>query len=203
MTPNFSPSYDNKIARKYSAKTLEEKVQNKLALQEELGWPEEKKVPVVCVPVALTDANGARLFLEILPGLMELNVQLLVIGKGNKEIGEAISHLAKEKKHRVAIVKDTEDDRRKMYAAADMALFLADTNDVEELQHCLNYAAVPLAPATKALDNYNAVQESGNAFLYEKPNLWQCFASVARAAETFQFPYDWRTIQRHCMESVK
>jgi glycogen synthase len=52
------------------------------------------------------------------------------------------------------------------------------------------------------LDNYNPVQESGNSFVFEKPTVWQCFASVARALETFKFPYDWRTIQRHAIESM-
>jgi glycogen synthase len=52
------------------------------------------------------------------------------------------------------------------------------------------------------LEDYNPVQESGNAFIFTVENHWKCFASLVRALETFRFPYDWRTIQRHAMDTM-
>ena len=89
-----------------------------------------------------------------------------------------------------------------MYAAADAALFLADPSTLPELRHCLQYGVVPIASECGALENYNPIQESGNAFLYEKLDPWHCFAAIVRATETHCFPFDWRTIQKHCMESM-
>ena len=66
----------------------------------------------------------------------------------------------------------------------------------------MHYGAVPIAPRTPSLQNYNPVQESGNAFLYDELTKWHCFGAIVRALETFNFPFDWRTIQRHCMEEV-
>lgn len=200
---NFSPSYDNKIARKYSLKTLDQKVQNKVALQEELGWPKEQNIPVMCIPASITEQSGGEMLEKVLPGIMSQQIQLLVIGKGSSSYGELFTKLAKDKNHRVAIVKDSEEDRRKMYAAADMALFVGDTSEVEALQHCLNYGVVPIAKGCDLLEDYNPVQESGNAFLYEGDTEWHCFAPIVRALETHKFPFDWRTIQRNCMEKAK
>ena len=202
MNP-LSPSYDNKIARKYSVKTLEHKVENKLALQQELSWPSEKKMPVLCIPTGMSKELGGDLLKELLPGLMTLNVEIVILGKGSNEYGELFTKLATEKEHKIAILKDTEDEQRKMYAAADMALFLCDATKLEELENCLNYGVVPIAPTTKAVKNYNPIQESGNAFLFEKLDVWHCFAAVVRALETQCFPFDWRTIQRNCMEDAK
>jgi len=199
----FSPSYDNKIARKYSVKTLEHKIDNKIALQEELKWPTEKKMPVLCIPTGMSKELGGDLLKEILPGLMTLGMEILILGKGSSEYGELFTKLTKEKGHRVAIVEDTEEEQRKMYAASDMALFLSDATKLDELQYCLNYGVVPVAPTSKAIKNYNPIQESGNAFMYDEISVWHCFAAVVRALETQCFPYDWRSIQRNCMEDAK
>ena len=201
MTP-LSPAYDNKIARKYSARTVEHKVDNKLKLQEELGWVEEPRQAIICVPVGTTDALGGALLEQILPGLLELNVGIVIRGKGSKKYGELFTKLTKIAPHRIAIVPDDELHMRKLLAAADMALFLSDKDEDGELDNCLRYGTIPLSPARDGLQNYNPVQESGNAFVYEESTSWQCFASLVRALETFKFPYDWRTIQRHAMEAM-
>ena len=200
---NLSPSYDNKIARKYSIKTLEHKVQNKTSLQEELGWPTEKRMPILCIPTGMSKDLGGELLKDVLPGLMTLGMEILILGKGSNEYGELFTKLTKEKGHRISIIKDDDEGKRKMYAAADMALFLTEPDNLTELQDALNYGAVPIAPTTKALKNYNPIQENGNSFLYEQPTQWHCFAAAVRALETQCFPFDWRTIQRNCMESAK
>jgi len=198
----FSPEHDGSIAQKYSVKTLEQKVQNKTALQKKLGWPSEPKRPVVCLPVGMSDALGGELFMNVLPGLMELPIELLVLGKGSNSFGELFTKMQKEKSHRIAIIPAKDHDRSEMYAASDIALFFADPASLPELNHCLQYGVVPISPATPLLESYDPVQERGNAFTYEKLNQWHAFAALARALETFKFPFDWRTIQRHCMDSV-
>lgn len=200
---NFSPSYDNKIQRKYSLKTLEQKVQNKTALQEEIGWPAEPKKPVLCIPTGLTSQLGGELFEKVFEGLLSMNVEILILGKGSQEYGELITKAADEHDHCIHIVKDEDTEKRKMYAAADMALFFADPSDAEELEHCLQYGTVPVSPKASALKNYNPVQESGESFIFDGETHWHCFAAIVRAVETHRFPFDWRTIQRHCMEKVK
>jgi len=43
--PILTPAYDNKIARKYSARTIEHKTENKTALQEELAGSASRSRP--------------------------------------------------------------------------------------------------------------------------------------------------------------
>ncbi len=201
MTP-LSPAYDNKIARKYSARTIEHKVENKTALQESLGWIAEPKQPIICLPMGMTDALGGALLEQVLPGLLELPIGIVIRGRGTKKYGEMFTKLAKESSHRIAIVADDESHIRTMLAGCDMALFLAEKDDEDMLDNSLRYGTIPVSLPRDVLDNYNPVQESGNSFVYEQASPWLCFASVARALETFKFPYDWRTIQRHAIESV-
>ncbi|MDD4318894.1 MAG: hypothetical protein PHW10_01040 [Candidatus Peribacteraceae bacterium] len=196
------PSDDPLIVRKYSIGTVDLKIQNKTALQKELGWPSEPKRPMLCLPAGMTDKLGGKLLAELLPGLLSLQMEILVLGKGSASYGALFTKLAKENGHRIHIVAEDDREIRMMYAAADMALFLADPKGMKEPELCLRYGVVPLAPATDGLEDYNPVQETGNAFLFEQPDAWNAFAAVVRACETYKFPFDWRTIQRHCMESL-
>jgi len=200
---HMTPSTDQKIAQRYTAKSLEKKGKNKVSLQEELGWPAEQKRPVLCLPAGMSDALGGNLLAEVLPGLMKMDVQLLILGKGSSSYGSLFTDLAKEYPHKIAIIPNEEVAIRKMYAASDMALFLSNPSGMEQLPLALSYGVVPIAVRNTVLEDYNPIQEAGNSFLYDEENVWLCFAAIVRAIETHKFPYDWRTIQRQCMESVK
>ena len=202
MSP-FSPTADSAIARKYGAKSLEYKVQNKLALQEELGWPSEPKRPVICLPLGMTDELGGALLQELIPGLLSLPVEILIRGKGSANYGALFTKLTQQYGHRITIMQDTEESLSKMYAAADMALFLTDPTKHPELLRCLAFGTVPVSIHCKSLSNYDPNQESGEGFFFEKPNVWHVYGALVRALETFRFPFDWRTIQRHCMEMAE
>lgn len=198
MTP--SSTADKAIARPYDATTLEYKVQNKTALQEELGWAAEPKRAVVCIPMGVSDALGGKLLEEVLPGLLELPVEILILGKGSASYGQMLTTLAKEHKHRVAIIPNDPKMIAKMFAASDMALFLCQSAGSQELTQALAYGTVAVTPAGLNIHDYNPNQESGNAFVYQKENVWHCYGALVRALETFKFPYDWKTIQKECMQ---
>lgn len=200
---NFSPASDTSIARSYSGQTLEYKVQNKVALQETLGWTPEPKRAVLCIPAGVSDQLGGKLLEEVLPGLLELPVDMLILGKGSSSYGTMLTDLAAKHSHRIAIIPNDDKAIRTMYAAADMALFLSNPASMPELRAVLAYGTVPVAPSASKLQDYNPNQESGEAFTYEKDTMWHAFAAVVRALETFKFPFDWRTIQRHCMERAE
>ncbi len=200
--PILSPAYDNKIVRKYSARTIEHKAENKTALQEELGWVNEPKQPIVCFPAGMTDALGGELMEKTIEGILELPVGLVIRGRGSKKYGELFTKLAKAHPHKIGILADDETSLRKMLAGSDIAMFFSEKDDDLEVLNALRYGVIPVSLGADHLDNYNPVQESGNAFVYEEANPWLCFGSLVRALETFKFPYDWRVVQRHAMESM-
>lgn len=202
MTP-LSPTTDTHIVRRYGSTSLEGKLMNKTALQEQIGWAPEPKRPLLCLPSGMTEKLGGKLFEELLPGLLSLPLELIVVGKGSANYGALFTKLAKEHKHRIHIVPDKDELLRKMYAASDMALFLSDPAGSQELQWCLAYGVVPITIASDALEDYDPVQESGNSFIFEGKNAWLCFGSLVRAMETYKLPYDWRTIVKHGMGAAQ
>lgn len=207
MSALWSPETDTHITARYGLKTLDQKARNKAKMQKNLGWPEEPRRATLCLPLGMTEALGGSVLKAMLPGLLTQSVEILILGKGSKEYGAYFTELQKSHGHRIAILPPTEASLHTMIAAADIALFLHDATGVTEVQTCLQYGVVPVVTGGD-LENYDPVQERGNAFIFEqheKPELtaWSAFAALTRALETFKFPYDWRTIQRHCMVSGK
>lgn len=194
-----TPTSDTHIAHRYGSSSLDQKLLNKTELQEELGWVPEPKRPVVCLPAGMSDKLGGKLFEELLPGLLSLPIEILVVGKGSANFGSLFTKLSKEHKHRIAIIQNDEKSMSKMYAAADMALFLANPEGSKELNHCLSYGVVPISLPAGNLEDYDPAQEAGNAFVFTKENPWLCFMSLVRALETYKLPFDYRTIQKHGM----
>jgi len=202
--PNVPPTQSNALAESYTSESLDRKVRNKTELQKRLKWTQEPRRPMLCLPGGMTEALGGALLEEVLPGLLSLPIEILILGKGSKRYGELFTQLAKEHKHRIAIIPESDKTLvENMYAAADMAIFFTDPSAQKELKTCLQYGVIPIAPRTSALEPYDPVQESGMSFDYDQLTMWQCFGAVVRALETHKFPFDWRTIQRHCMESVE
>lgn len=207
--------YNKRISRRMSAPLppmqspkrpagiLDIKQQKKVELQESFGWPAEPKRPMACLPAGMTEKLGGAVFQELLPGLLTLPLELLVVGKGSASYGTLFTTLAREHKHRVHIITDTDASLSAMYEACDIGLFLSDPRSMKELRYCMEAAIVPVSLPCPVLENYDPVQESGNAFLYETPNAWQCFAALVRAMETYKLPFDWRTIQRNGMDVVR
>lgn len=199
--PTSTPATDTALAKKYSARTVEHKGSNKLALARMMEWPEDAKYPMLCIPTAITDASGGQLIEAMMPGILELPCRCVVRGKGSKKYGEFFMKLRQSFPHRVGIIPDDDVSLRLLLAGTDLALLPAKGCE-EELHACLRYGCVPVAMPSDGLENYDPVQERGNAFLFEEGTAWQAFAALVRALETLRFPFDWRTIQRHAMETA-
>ncbi|MFT7184307.1 MAG: hypothetical protein ACI9QC_000646 [Oceanicoccus sp.] len=54
---------------------------------------------------------------------------------------------------------------------------------------------IALRGMNKDLENYNAVSESGNAFLFPKSSTWSIYGTMVRALENFNFIYDWKNLE--------
>ncbi len=178
---------------------LDTKAAAKAALQKELGWKNEPRRALLCVPTGMSDELGGKLLEDVMPGLLTLPVQIVILGKGSKAYGDYCTQLAQDKPHKVGILPNTPKNVAALYAAADMALFCMPPGDNAELTACLEHGVVPLSPANERLINYDPNQEAGNAFTYEQLTHWHCFAAAVRAVETYRFPYDWKTIQKNAI----
>jgi starch synthase len=202
MTDNkYNPAYDNKIPQKYSKKTIANKTKNKEVLCGELGLPYEKRIPLICITYALSDQNNLSMVQDIMNGVLEQPVQMVVTSIGTAKYQQFFTELAEKNPTQIAIAENNEEERHKIYAAADIILIPTVNNECqEESLRAMRYGAVPVTPPQDFVEDYNPNQESGNAFVYLKNSPWNLFANLIRAIETCRFPYDWKNIQASAME---
>jgi hypothetical protein len=167
--------------------SFEQKKKLKLALQKACEWTPDSKQALLVVP----EVQHSEMLTVLLPALASQNVQVLFCNPP--------AHIAKacEEYYHLAALPDTWSPAQAL-EAADMCLFVDDPSMHSELYTCLKHGAVPIAPATPSLRDYNPVQEKGNSFCYHKADSWSVFASVVRTLETYHFPYDYKIIQRQC-----
>ncbi len=82
----FNPMTTAGLAAHYNEKTFREgKVQNKLALQKELGLPEDRDTAMLAMVTRLAGHKGIDLLCYIAERLMSRRVQLVVIGTGEEK----------------------------------------------------------------------------------------------------------------------
>lgn len=198
----ITPAYDNKIYQKYSKKMIQNKEKNKIAFCQDFGLPFDKKIPLVCITYPLTEKNNVEMMKDVMNGILEQAVEIVITGIGTKQYQDYFEDLAEKFPHKVTIIPDNEENRRKLYAAADMTLITCDAKEcIEEVKKTMNYGVVPIVPEIDGVTDYNPVQEKGNGFVYKKTSPWSLFATFIRAYENFRFPYDWKNIQVSAMRA--
>lgn len=198
----FTPAYDNKIFQKYSVKTIQNKEQNKIAFLEGIDLPYNKKIPLLCISYPLTDKNNVGLIQDVMNGILEQPAELILTGIGTEKFQTYFTALAEKNPKRIAIVPESPETKRKIYAASDIVLLPSDSPEcLEEARNAMAYGVIPVTPPLNFVTDYDPVQEKGNAFHYPKNSAWGFFAALIRAIENFRFPYDWKNIQVNAMEA--
>ncbi|MCU7914594.1 MAG: glycogen synthase GlgA [Candidatus Thiodiazotropha sp. (ex Gloverina cf. vestifex)] len=99
----WDPLNDPSIAAPYSADDMAGKRQNKLALQREFGLSEAEHIQLFGYIGRLVDQKGVDLILQVLPGLMDSGVQVVMLGSGNKELEHALERINRKYHSRVGV----------------------------------------------------------------------------------------------------
>ena len=162
---NYDPETDKAIAVNYNGKTLGKKVQNKLALQRELGLEEDPDVPLFAMVSRLTTQKGANLIAELMPEFRERKMQLAVLGTGEYLYEHAIADFAYHNQSRFAArIAFDEKLSRRYYAGADVFLMPSDFEPCGLAQMIfMRYGTLPLVRETGGLkDTVKGYWDYGN-----------------------------------------
>ena len=162
---NYDPKTDKAIPFRYSADSIEKKVNNKLALQSELGLEEDPDVPLFAMVSRLTTQKGANLIAELLPEFRERKMQLAVLGTGDYMYEHAIADFAYHNQSRFA-ARITFDEKlsRRFYAGADVFLMPSEFEPCGLAQMIsMRYGTLPLVRETGGLkDTVKGYWDYGN-----------------------------------------
>ena len=168
----YDPAADQRIAANFSAEDPSGKAANKAVLQKMMGLREDPHVPVVGIVSRLVSHKGLDLICEVLHDMMELPLQLVVLGKGDRKYEEFFHWAAQQYPGRMAVRLDyNEDLSMAIYSGADLFLMPSKSEPCGLSQMiAMRYGAVPIVRETGGLKDsvqpYEAWRDAGTGFTF-------------------------------------
>ena len=168
----YDPAADSRITACYSAEDMTGKAADKAELQRLMGLREEPYVPIVAIVSRLVSHKGLDLICEVLHDMMELPMQLVILGKGDQKYEEFFHWAAQQYQGRMAVRLDyNEALSMAIYAGADLFLMPSKSEPCGLSQMiAMRYGTVPIVRETGGLRDtvrpYEAWRDAGNGFTF-------------------------------------
>lgn len=206
-TTTFDPATDKAISSHYSADDMQGKWDNKLALRKELGLRTDTDAPILAMVTRLAGHKGIDLLCYIFQRLMEREVQLVVVGTGERQYEYALSAFARQYPGKVA-VRLCFDQKlaSRIYAGADVYLMPSKSEPCGLSQLiAMRYGTVPVVAATGGLRDtvapYNPETKEGRGFTFQSYNADDFLGAIDRAVGLYYGDREeWNALAKRDME---
>lgn len=195
----FSPEKGGDIYASYNNRTYKSgKAKNKAALQAEVGLPVEPSIPLAVMITRFASQKGIDLVLHILDELLCENVQVIVLGTGEKEYEDAFRACeARHPNNFRALIKFDRVISKKMYAGADIFLMPSKSEPcgLAQMIAC-SYGTIPVVRSVGGL--YDSIrtygEEGANGFRFDNYNAHELLFTVKAALEFYKTPKKWNEL---------
>lgn len=201
----YNPLTDELIEKRYDINSIESKMENKLALQRELGLEENKNIPIISIVSRLTSQKGIDLIKEIIDCVLTKEVQFIVLGTGEWDYEEFFKGLEKRYPNKVAtrIIFDNKLSH-KIYAGSDMFLMPSKFEPCGLGQLiALRYGNVPIVRETGGLKDtieaYNKFEFTGNGFSFYNYSSIELKNCIFEALEIYKRKDEWNNLVKTAM----
>ncbi len=187
-TDIWNPATDKLLASKYDAESaIKNKKANKKALQESLGLDVDDNKMVIGLISRLTNQKGLDIVNDVIPGVMDGNTQVVVLGTGDARYEDIFRYYEdKYKGSFCAYIAYNENVAHNTYAGCD-ALLVPSRFEPCGLTQLISmrYGAVPIVRETGGLKDtvqpYNAFENTGNGFTFDRYESGLLYDAINRA----------------------
>lgn len=203
-TEVYNPQGDPYLKKTYNLRTLANKDANKRHLQEKLGLP-QKSLPIYAVVSRLVEMKGMDLLLHIADEFLKEEVQLVILGTGDRYYEEAFEKLQERWPEKVAAkITFSEELAHLFYGGADFLIMpsLAEPCGLAQLI-AQEYGTVPVVRETGGLADtvspYNRYTKMGTGIGFGPVNAHELLFALKKGL-AYYATEDYRILQRQCME---
>ncbi len=187
----FNPATDAALFCNYSAEQMLGKWENKAALRRELGLREDTDAPILAMVTRLAGHKGIDLLCYNLNRLLEREVQLVVVGTGERQYECALAAFAAQHPGKVAVcLRFDAQLASRIYAGADIYLMPSRSEPCGLSQLiAMHYGAVPVVSATGGLKDtvppYDPTTGEGAGFTFQSYNADDFLDAIDRATDLY------------------
>ncbi|MBX3237344.1 MAG: glycogen synthase GlgA [Nitrospiraceae bacterium] len=198
----WNPATDPHLRYHYSVEDLSGKARCKSDLQKEVGLPQQS-VPLLSVIARLTSQKGIDLIVALLPELIELDLQLVVLGTGDQMYERTLTEWAERYPKKIAFRQAFDEGlAHRIEAGADLFLMPSRYEPCGLSQlYSLRYGTVPIVRKTGGLAdtvcNYAPVAakaKRSTGFVFVDSSSESLLASIMLALEVYRDKAEWRGI---------
>ena len=187
-TDIWNPATDKLLASNYDSESvIKNKKVNKKALQEALGLDVDENKMVIGLISRLTNQKGLDLVNDVIPGIMDGNTQVVVLGTGDSQYEDTFRYYEnKYKGSFCAYIAYNENVAHNIYAGCD-ALLVPSRFEPCGLTQLISmrYGAVPIVRETGGLKDtvqpYNVFENTGNGFTFDRYESGLLYDAINRA----------------------
>ncbi|MDF2876341.1 MAG: glgA 2 [Sporomusa sp.] len=203
----YNPVEDPEIYTNYTWRGTAKRLENKLKLQAELGLPATKQTPLIGIVSRLVNSKGLDLIAHIMEELLNLDVQLVVLGTGEARFQQLFTDAARRHPQKVsANITFSEHLAHKIYAGSDLFLMPSrfEPCGIGQLI-ALRYGSIPIVRQVGGLKDtitqFNPEAGAGNGFSFTNYNAHEMLSVIEAAVELYKDRTQWAKLIKNAMLS--
>jgi starch synthase len=207
IDPNeWNPRLDQHIPQHYDFNSFDDKMKNKKALLDYFGLPVQENIPTIGMISRLAVQKGLEIISQAFPDMMQMPVQLVFLGSGEKKYEDFLRWAAATYPNKVAAYIGFNNELAHLITAgSDMYLMPSRYEPCGLNQmYSLNYGTVPIVRKTGGLadtvHDYHESEQQGNGFSFWDYTPYALFTSVQRALALYYQKAAWREVVQRGME---
>lgn len=204
----WNPKHDGFISEHYNAESLIKKQNNKQALQQRLGLPIDKIVPMLGLIGRLVEQKGIDIIIDNIVAIMAMNVQFVLLGSGIKEYEDHLTMLAiKYPSQMVINLGYDEALAHQIEAGVDIFLMPSKFEPCGLNQmYSQRYGTIPIVRRTGGLTDTvtdttpeTIANKTATGVVFDKPEAGALLEAIKRTLLLYSNKKIWKKIQINAM----
>jgi starch synthase len=196
----WNPETDAALCMRYGPENLDGKKINKIKLRKGFGFKSKVDKPLIGIISRLADQKGIDLVVDFLDQILDLNVELVVLGTGDKNYENILTENMKRYGDSFYTIIGYNDKKaRAIYAGSDMFLMPSrfEPCGLGQLM-ALKYGTIPIVRGTGGLldsiIDYNRNPELGNGFVFHEFEGEEMLSAIKNAISVYYKPDEWKDL---------
>ncbi len=188
----YNPETDKHIHKNYSFDNHDLRFECKVALQQELGLQKRTDCPMFAIVSRFTPQKGLDLVECVLDDIMRKDVQLVVLGQGERHFEELFLNKQQQHNGRLAFrFGMNEPLAHRIYSGADFLIMPSEYEPCGLAQMiAMRYGCIPIVRETGGLVDtvkaYNKFTGEGNGFSFPDYNAHELLYTIERAGGLYR-----------------
>lgn len=205
----WNPEHDGLITRTYNVHSLTDKAVNKSSLQARLNLPQDENVLVLGLISRLVEQKGIDLILDCISQILNLPVQIVMLGSGDKNFEIRLQRFARAYPHKMALTIGYNESLAHLIEAGSDVFLMPSRFEPCGLNQMYSqrYGTLPIVRKTGGLADTvvdtlpeTIANHSATGFVFDAEQSGALVEAIKRAVLLYDFKDVWKGLQKNAMQ---